>query len=166
MPAQNFKRLALAFDSGWVDYPYSYRLDIDEQAYAVWQASGAADTRSKVWRLPEGVVDELCEWTADLKVQPADDDQMVIDAPCIRLTVQFRDGTVFKGVHYPPVPEDPPAWVGLASMIEEAAGVDELVRPMWKRLADQARHLSDADRARLITRLREQPDLPAFLKRA
>ncbi|MFY2839313.1 hypothetical protein ACOTJR_27950 [Achromobacter xylosoxidans] len=162
MPARNFKRLALAFDSGWVDYPYSYRLDIDGAGCAVWQASGAVDVVSRAWRIPEGIMDDLCGWEL-----PSGDDEgdLVLDAPCIRLTVQFCDGTVFKGVHYD-CTGDAPAWVDLASMIEEAAGVDELVRPMWKRLADQARHLSDADRARLITRLREQPDLPAFLKRA
>ncbi len=54
----------------------------------------------------------------------------------------------------------------LVGVVEENVRVDELIRPLWKRLADQARHLSDADRARLLARLRDQPDLPAFLKRA
>lgn len=160
-PARNFKRLVLAFDSGMVEFPYSYRLDIDAHARAQWRAGGAVDTASKVWRLP--AIDEVGRIAARVVGQPSDS-ATVLDAPCVQLTVRFTDGTTFSGRHYRGVSETPPAWVDLASMIEEAAGVDELVRPMWKRLADQARHLSDADRARLITRLREQPDLPAFLK--
>lgn len=162
-----FRQLILLYQSGGEDFRYSYKLEIDQLGHTFWEGTGAVDTKSKAWRLFEGYLNDFDPWVADLQGRPSDADEIVLDAPRMCLTVTFHDGTVFTGIHY--FLNAPPDWMVLVESVAEAAEVDELVRPSWKRLADGARMLCRGDRERLIRRLEQQrsnyESLPGFLRR-
>jgi len=164
---RTFKQLILMYRSGEDDFRHSYKLGIDQRGHTFWEAAGAVDTKSKVWRLFEGDLNGFDLRAADLKGRPSDTDERVLDARCMCLTIVFRDETIFTGIHY--FLKDPPGWMAFAEVIVEAAEVAELVRPLWKRLADSAQILSCGDRERLIRRLGEHlagyESIPAFLRR-
>jgi len=157
------KKLTLEYDSGLVDYCYCYTLSIDAHGLVRWEGGGAVETQSKIWRLSEGAVKEIGEWAVDLKVQPLGVDSVVLDAPCTRLVVEFFDGNIIKGVCYH-TGDELRAWMEFVELLIETAGVNELVRPLWKRLADQAICLSGEDQARLIGRITGS-NPPAFLRK-
>ncbi|MBY6346899.1 hypothetical protein E5C31_13095 [Providencia rettgeri] len=154
------KKLTLEYDSGLVDYCYHYTLSIDEHGLVSWEGGGAVETQSKSWRLYEGDVEEIGAWATDLKAQTLGVDSVVLDVPCIRLMIEFLDGSITKGVCYR-TGDELRAWVEFAELLMETVGVNELVRPLWKRLADKAICLSGEDQAHLIERITSS-NLPVF----